>query len=119
MSISQCALSSAYIRFSVCLAVTGLWSLGTPVAVRAVEPSGKLRTHEAALGDYTTDAPGVRRLIAVEDIPNPDTKASADRGAHIVPRPAGAMPKVPPGFEVELLVEKLENPRKIVTAPNG
>jgi glucose/arabinose dehydrogenase len=37
----------------------------------------------------------------------------------MVPRPAGALPKAPAGFEVDLLAEGLTNPRKIVTAPNG
>ena len=35
------------------------------------------------------------------------------------PAQTPALPKVPPGFRVELLAEKLGNPRKIVTAPNG
>jgi glucose/arabinose dehydrogenase len=78
-----------------------------------------LRTHQAAMGDYTTDAPGVRRLITVEDLAAPFATSSSDNGPKLVPRPPGASPKAPAGFEVDLVAEKLNNPRKIVTAPNG
>src|SRR5580704_4115611 len=78
-----------------------------------------LRIHQAAMGDYTTDMPGVRRLIAVEDLVAPFSTVSSDNGPRVVPRPSGASLKVPSGFEVNLLAEKLNNPRKIITAPNG
>jgi glucose/arabinose dehydrogenase len=78
-----------------------------------------LRTHQAAMGDWTTDAPGVRRLITVDDMAPPYATSSSDNGPRVVPRPPGASPKVPAGFEVDLLAEKLNNPRKIITAPNG
>src|SRR5438105_6447173 len=86
---------------------------------RPAESSQPLLKHEQALTGYKSDAPGVRRLITVDDIPKPDTAKSADRGPHVVPRPEGAMPKVPSGFAVDLLATNLNNPRKIVTAPNG
>src|SRR5260221_115274 len=78
-----------------------------------------LRTHQAAMGDYTTDAPGVRRLITVDDLLPPYATTSSNNGPKLAPRPPGASLQVPPGFAVDLLVEKLNNPRKIVTAPNG
>jgi len=86
---------------------------------KAAEDSRPLLKHDQALGGYKTDAPGVRRLITVADMPKPDTTKSADRGAHVVPQPDGALPKVPAGFAVDLLATNLNNPRKIVTAPNG
>src|ERR1051325_1613440 len=85
----------------------------------ASETPRPLLTHQAALGDWKTDAPGVRRLITVEDLPPPNATPSANKPAHLVPRPAGAWPKAPPRFVVDLLAEGLSNPRKIVTAPNG
>src|SRR3954469_662206 len=85
----------------------------------AAGSSQPLLQHRDALGDYKTDAPGIRRLIKGEDMPQPDTKASVDRGAHIVPRPNGAWPRVPAGFTVDLIATNLHNPRKIITAPNG
>lgn len=72
-----------------------------------------------ALGDYSTDAPGVRRLITPADLPPPNATKSVDNGPKVVPRPNGAFPKVPSGFTVELVAEKLTNPRKILFAPNG
>jgi glucose/arabinose dehydrogenase len=83
------------------------------------ERTTELRTHKAAMGDWTADAPGVRRLITIDDIVPPYTTVSSDNGPRIVPRPPGAWPKVPAGFEVDLLAENLSNPRKIITAPNG
>jgi glucose/arabinose dehydrogenase len=52
-------------------------------------------------------------------MPPPNATPSADMGPHMVHRPPGALPKAPPGFEVDLLTEGLKNPRKITTAPNG
>jgi glucose/arabinose dehydrogenase len=72
-----------------------------------------------AFGDWTTDAPGVRRLITVADMPAPHSTPSSDNGPNLVARPENAWPRVPDGFEVTLLAEGLNNPRKIVTAPNG
>ena len=74
---------------------------------------------QGALGDWRTDAPGVRRLITPGDMPKPYATASSDNGATLVSRPATAWPQVPPEFKVEQIATGLENPRLIVTAPNG
>jgi glucose/arabinose dehydrogenase len=71
------------------------------------------------MGDWTTDAPGVRRRITVADLPPPFATRSVDNGPHVAPRPEGAWPKVPPGFKVTEFARDLDNPREIVTAPNG
>jgi len=71
------------------------------------------------MGDWTADSPGVRRLITVDDLPLPNATPSSDKGPRMVPRPAGALPKAPAGFEVDLLAEGLTHPRKIVTAPKS
>jgi glucose/arabinose dehydrogenase len=89
-----------------------------PTTVKMPVP-GQLTTGAAALGDYTTDAPGVRRKLAVSDLPPPYATKSVDNGAHLVDRPEGAMPRVPEGFHVDLFVSGLTNPRMIRTAPNG
>ena len=80
---------------------------------------GELLTGTAALGDWTTDAPGVRRRITTADMPPPGATESVDNGPTVVARPAGAMPRVPPGFRVDLLAEGLVNPRMVRVAPNG
>ena len=86
--------------------------------VRAL--AGTVLTGQAALnGDFSTDAPGVKRRITVPDLPPPRATESVDNGPQMVPRPDGALPKAPAGFRVSLFAGGLANPRKIVTAPNG
>jgi glucose/arabinose dehydrogenase len=74
---------------------------------------------QEALGDWTTDAPGVRRKITLDDLPAPFDTSSANNFPRVVRRPAGAMPRVPKGFSVSEFATGLHVPRKIVTAPNG
>lgn len=71
------------------------------------------------MGDWTTDAPGVRRKITAKDLPQPYATESSRNQPKKVARPEGAWPKVPAGFKVELYAEKLKAPRVLVTAPNG
>jgi len=106
-----------YLALVVAIGVVSL-PCGFAVA-RAGEATGDLLKGVAAMGDWTTDAPGVRRLITIGDLPHPYATSSSDNGPHLVPQPAGAWPKVPKGFTVDLLAEGLDNARKIITAPNG
>jgi glucose/arabinose dehydrogenase len=76
-------------------------------------------TGKVALGDWTTDAPGVRRKITVADLATPYDTPSANNHPKIVKRPEGAWPKAPDGFQVTEFANKLEEPRVIVRAPNG
>ncbi|MBL9165495.1 MAG: sorbosone dehydrogenase family protein [Planctomycetaceae bacterium] len=76
-------------------------------------------TGQNALGDWTTDAPGVRRKVTVDDLAKPYDTPSADKHPRIVSRPEGAWPKAPEGFEVSEFATKLDGPRVIATAPNG
>jgi glucose/arabinose dehydrogenase len=83
-------------------------------------PAGQpVLTGHDALGDWTTDAPGVRRRITVDDLPPPYDTRSADNFPRIVRRPQGAWPRAPRGFSVNALATGLHNPRKVVTAPSG
>jgi glucose/arabinose dehydrogenase len=90
-----------------------------PTVEAKKHPVGELLTGEAALGDWTSDAPGVRRRITVNDLPPPHATPSAENGPHVVKRPEGAWPKAQAGWEVTLFAEKLSNPRQMRTAPNG
>jgi glucose/arabinose dehydrogenase len=110
-------LRALYSRAGLCftLAANGLLCY-TPLGAQTTAP---LLTHKAAMGDWTSDAPGVRRLIRVEDLPAPHASPSVDNGPHQVTRPAEAWPKAPSGFVVELLAQDLNNPRKVIAAPNG
>ena len=80
---------------------------------------GAVLTGRAALGDWTTDAPGVRRRITARGMDKPFATPSVDNGPRVVPRPQGAWPKAPRGFTVEEFAAGLNNPRVIVAAPNG
>src|SRR6185312_10173299 len=76
-------------------------------------------TGKAAMGDWTSDAPGVTRKITVQDLPPPGSNALAINRARVVDRPPDAQPKVPPGFKVELYAAGFRDPRFLLSAPNG
>jgi glucose/arabinose dehydrogenase len=97
------------------LAALALVALGWAAAADPLE----LRTDGAAYGDWTTDAPGVRRRIVVRDMPPPKATKSAANFSHVIARPDGALPRVPPGFRVAEFASGFNEPRIIVTAPNG
>src|ERR1700754_2643682 len=91
------------------------------VTAWAVEPSsgGRTLTGKDALGDWTTDAPGVRRKVTLDDLARPYDTPSADNHPKLVSRPEGAWPKAPDGFEVTEFATGLAQPRVIVRAPSG
>jgi glucose/arabinose dehydrogenase len=99
----------AAVLFSACVTATAADEAAT----------GKLLTGKAATGDWTTDAPGVRRKLTVADLPPPNANPSANNGPHEIKPPAGAQPQVPPGFKVEQFATGFRNPRFLLTAPNG
>ncbi len=105
-SFSYCVVAATVVAFS-------------EIATAQTDDSAPLRKGVAAMGDFSSDAPGVRRVISVADLPAPYATDSARNMAFIVRRPDGALPKVPPGFTVDLLATGLRNPRKIIAAPNG
>src|SRR3989441_3108325 len=92
------------------------FSFAVPVGV-AVENT--LLTGKAAMGDWTKDAPGVRRKITVNDLPAPSSNILAINRARIVNRPANAQLRVPPGFRIELYASGFRDPRFLLSAPNG
>ena len=57
-------------------------------------------TGKDALRDWTSDAPGVRRKVTVDDLARPYETPSANNHPRVVSRPEGAWPKAPEGFEV-------------------
>ena len=76
-------------------------------------------TGQAALSDWTGDAPGVRRKITLQDLPAPHATESVNNGPDTVEPKEGALPKVPEGFRVARFVTDLKAPRMLRTAPNG
>jgi glucose/arabinose dehydrogenase len=85
----------------------------------AAEERGALLTGRAAMGDWTSDAPGVRRKITVQDLPSPSSNALAINLPRVVRRPADAQLHVPSGFRIELFASGFRDPRFLLTAPNG
>jgi glucose/arabinose dehydrogenase len=69
--------------------------------------------------DFRSQKPGVRHRITAEDLPPPGQTEDARNGPSLVPQPEGAWPQVPPGFEVQLYADGLDNPRQVRVAPNG
>lgn len=88
-------------------------------ALSHAQPAQPLRTGSDAMGDWSQDAPGVRRKITIDDLPKPYATESARNGPRRVRRPENAWPKAPAGFEVNIFASGLDGPRVIRTAPNG
>ena len=94
--------------------------LASSTAGLAQEGTGNdVLTGAAAFGDWTADAPGVRRHITAGDLEAVDVSQSASNAPANVARPEGTVPTVPEGFTAELVVSGLSNPRAIRFAPNG
>ena len=70
----------------------------------------------AAAGDR---APGTRIEVRIGDLPAPFATKSVPNPAHIIRAPAGAMPRLPPGFQVNIFAESLSDARWLAVAPNG
>jgi glucose/arabinose dehydrogenase len=109
----------AFAAFAAAVAIGPPPAFAQATAAPAPSSAGTL-TGAAALGDWTTDKPGVRRLLAAVDLPAPSAPSQAASNPPAQrPRPAGAKPVVPAGFSVELYADELDTPRVIRVAPNG
>ena len=106
-------------RVSILVGLSALLLVSAPVRSDDEKTAPATRIGQDALGDWTTDAPGVRRKVTINDLPAPYDTPSAQNGARVVKRPDGAWPKAPKGFEVTEYATGLQNPRVIITAPNG
>jgi glucose/arabinose dehydrogenase len=82
-------------------------------------PRESVQSGSDALGDWTTDAPGLRRKITLNDLATPYATPSARNHPTLVKRPEGAWPQAPAGFTVTEFATGLAVPRVIVRAPNG
>jgi glucose/arabinose dehydrogenase len=83
------------------------------------QSSAQVLRGEGSFNDWGNERPGNRYLIKDSDLPKPYATESTRNQSTIVPRPADAWPQVPEGFKVDLAATGLDNPRTIVTAPNG
>jgi glucose/arabinose dehydrogenase/cytochrome c2 len=97
----------------------GVVTVARPPPAPSDAGTGAVLTGAAAFGDWRSDAPGVRRLIRVEDLPAPFATGSAHNSPRVVSRPKDAFPRAPGGWRVDLFAEGLEVPRQIRVAPGG
>lgn len=81
--------------------------------------STQLLRGEGSFNDWTNEHPGNRYLIKASDLPRPYATDSAPNHSKVVPRPADAWPQVPNGFKIDQALTGLDQPRTVVTAPNG
>ena len=97
-------------------------AIGTAVGVVAVghaETAGTVLRGKAAFGSWHDDAPGKRRHITADALPEPYASPSRSNGVRVVARPRNAELKVPAGFEVKQFAAGLSGPRTLRVAPNG
>ena len=69
-------------------------------AALAAKPDTSTRTGKEALGDWTTDAPGVRRKITLADLPKPYDTAVGQQRPEGRPAARGGLAHGPEGFKV-------------------
>lgn len=72
------------------------------------QEANKVLVGAAAFGDWHNDAPGVRRRITAQDLP--EIGQGEPSIAEVVPMPVGARPRVPEGFSAELVASGLSQP---------
>jgi glucose/arabinose dehydrogenase len=94
-------------------------ALGVVVASGPSWAQGEVLSGRAAFTDWHADRPGLRRHIRPADLPAANLAGSSANGVRIAQRTAAEKPVVPPGFEVTLFAEGLDQPRLIRAAPNG
>src|SRR5262245_17597718 len=80
-----------------------------PPAFAQSDSVGELLVGQAAFGDWRADAPLVLREIT--ELPPPYATRSASNPPRVIAKPASAVPRVPPGFQVELFATDLRDPR--------
>src|SRR5215831_9903662 len=66
--------------------------------------------------DYTSEKPGQVRQFTLNDLPEPGATKSAVNPPQPAERPAGAMPKVPAGFQVNVYADGFDEPRQLHAA---
>ena len=65
------------------------------------------------------DHPGQRFQISPASLVKPYATPAAGNESTSIPRPPGAMPEVPKGFQISIFADHLSNARWMAVAPNG
>src|ERR1700757_2907940 len=100
-------------RITVCFFPFALFiAAGSHIAAPTAmaSESGMLLTGKVALGDWKSDAPGMRRKITLGDLPPPSSNVLAINPPRVARRPADAQLQVPPGFKIELYARGFHDP---------
>ncbi len=69
--------------------------------------------------DWKNDVPGRAHRISIAKLPAPFDTPSSAKFPRLVPRPADAEVKLPPGFEMTVFAKDTTGARKMLLAPNG
>ena len=94
-------------------------ALAIETALADDKPSSTVLTGRDALGDWTTDAPGVRRQITINDLAKPFETPSANNFPKPARRPDGAMPRAPKGFRVSEYASGLRTRARSLPPPTA
>ena len=108
----------SYLKTLTSPAVAAAAAAGVAPAAAPAD-SAALPPPQPPFTDIRYEAPGVVHKVTVADLPAPYATPSAGNAPTVVPRPADAWPKAPPGFKVGLYADGLRTPRVIRVAPNG
>ncbi|HEY2011122.1 MAG TPA: PQQ-dependent sugar dehydrogenase [Rhizomicrobium sp.] len=83
------------------------------VAVAMMGSAAQISASKAA------DHPGQRFQISPASLVKPYATPAAGNESTSIPRPPGAMPEVPKGFQISIFADHLSNARWMAVAPNG
>ena len=106
-------------RYSSTPVLFALLFLTFPACAQNGKNAQSAASPQAPFTDYRYEKPGTIHKITAKDLPAPYATNSASNWAKVVDRPKNAWPQAPAGFKVELFAAGLDEPRKIMTAPNG
>ena len=87
--------------------------------VLSLAPLAVAQSTKSPFYDYSSEKPGNVHKISLSDLPGPGATKSAVNPPDQVKRVAGVIPKVLPGFKVNLYADGFDVPRELRTAPNG
>ena len=96
--------------------VRGEESAASAPAAPAVLSAGAVAS---APGAWSADRPGRIHAVRADDLARPFATPSAGNNPQTVARPAGVVPSVPAGFDVNLWATDPDRGRLLVKAPNG
>jgi glucose/arabinose dehydrogenase len=89
------------------------------IARSALKFAGILSGLLACGAAMAADEPGQHFSVAPDQLAKPHATLAVDNSSQRIPRPAGAMPKAPPGFSVSVFAPHVPGARFMAVAPDG